>query len=285
MPSKNPYEVLGIEPNASPAEIKSAYRSLARRYHPDVNPNDKDAEDKFKEVGAAYAILNDPEKRKHFDQFGTDPANPHIEHAPTTPSGASKGAPAAPSNPISNGFSDIVEEYRHKIRAKITAGQFKLWDEFNTWDIYKTGIVNREIKHPRFQTNPYKNKVAELEGIITKHSDAWEKELHNLQDGYDINNDKLEEYVRSYMANILEKANRNPMIQYSFSLDSSYADREKIFRGIADERLELIDGSLQEIRIPDFIKHANALQIKYTDLINRAAQRLGITFLDKNINR
>lgn len=65
------YEVLGVRRDASADEIKSAYRSLARKYHPDVNPGDAAAEEKFKEIGQAYAILSDPEKRARYDQFGT----------------------------------------------------------------------------------------------------------------------------------------------------------------------------------------------------------------------
>src|SRR5580658_7357549 len=71
MASRDPYEVLGVARSSSPEEIKSAYRRLARRYHPDVNPNDPSAEDHFKEVGEAYSILSDPEKKDRFDRFGT----------------------------------------------------------------------------------------------------------------------------------------------------------------------------------------------------------------------
>ncbi len=71
MASKDPYEVLGVSRSATADDIKSAYRRLARRYHPDVNPNDPTAEDKFKEVGNAYGILSDPQKRARFDQYGT----------------------------------------------------------------------------------------------------------------------------------------------------------------------------------------------------------------------
>jgi len=82
MPSKDPYEVLGISRNAAADEIKSAYRRLARRYHPDVNPNDPTAEEKFKEVGSAYAILSDPAKRARFDQTGStddQPSDPFFQ--------------------------------------------------------------------------------------------------------------------------------------------------------------------------------------------------------------
>lgn len=65
------YEILNVSRTASQDEIKSSYRRLARQYHPDVNPNNPDAEEKFKEIGMAYEILSDPEKRQRYDQFGT----------------------------------------------------------------------------------------------------------------------------------------------------------------------------------------------------------------------
>lgn len=64
------YEVLGVDRNADDAALKKAYRVLAKKYHPDTNPGDKDAEAKFKEASEAYAVLSDPEKRRQYDQFG-----------------------------------------------------------------------------------------------------------------------------------------------------------------------------------------------------------------------
>ena len=64
------YEVLGVGKNASAADIKRAYRKLAKKYHPDTNPNNKHAEERFKEVSEAYDVLSDEEKRKMYDQFG-----------------------------------------------------------------------------------------------------------------------------------------------------------------------------------------------------------------------
>lgn len=64
------YEVLGVEKSADDAAIKKAYRALAKKYHPDMNPGDAEAEKKFKEASEAYAVLSDPDKRRQYDQFG-----------------------------------------------------------------------------------------------------------------------------------------------------------------------------------------------------------------------
>ncbi len=66
------YQILGIPKDASEADIKKAYRKLARKYHPDINPNDKESERKFKEANEANEVLSDPEKRKKYDQYGKD---------------------------------------------------------------------------------------------------------------------------------------------------------------------------------------------------------------------
>jgi len=68
--AKDYYGVLGLSKDASPDQIKKAYRKLALKYHPDKNPGDKKAEDRFKEITEAYAVLSDPEKKKQYDQFG-----------------------------------------------------------------------------------------------------------------------------------------------------------------------------------------------------------------------
>src|SRR5262249_33306132 len=66
------YETLGVPRDAKEADIKKAYRKLARKYHPDMNPNNKQAEEKFKEVQEAYEVLGDAEKRRKYDQLGHD---------------------------------------------------------------------------------------------------------------------------------------------------------------------------------------------------------------------
>src|SRR6202051_3337250 len=67
---KDYYDVLGTSKPATEDDIRKAYRSLARKYHPDVNPGDKSAEERFKEINEAYEVLSDPDKRKRYDQLG-----------------------------------------------------------------------------------------------------------------------------------------------------------------------------------------------------------------------
>jgi curved DNA-binding protein CbpA len=70
--SSDPYEILGVKRNATQEEIRTAYRRLAKKLHPDLNPGDKDAEQKFKELNAANEVLSDSEKRGKFDRGETD---------------------------------------------------------------------------------------------------------------------------------------------------------------------------------------------------------------------
>jgi molecular chaperone DnaJ len=90
------YKVLGVDKKASPDEIKKAYRKLARQYHPDRNPGDAKAEERFKEISAAYDVLADPDKRKQYDRGGLF--------------GFGQGAPGGPGGPGFDvpGFGDIL---------------------------------------------------------------------------------------------------------------------------------------------------------------------------------
>mgnify|MGYP001511554780 CR=1 FL=1 len=75
MAKRDYYEVLGVSKNASDDEIKKAYKKMAIKYHPDRNPDDKEAEAKFKEAAEAYDVLRDPQKRARYDQFGPEGVN------------------------------------------------------------------------------------------------------------------------------------------------------------------------------------------------------------------
>src|SRR5205809_4946003 len=94
MSKRDYYEVLGVSRTATDQELKSAYRALAQRYHPDKNQNDASAEEKFKELGEAYGVLADPDQRQRYDRFG---------HA-----GVSSGAGQTWGAPGFGGIEDIL---------------------------------------------------------------------------------------------------------------------------------------------------------------------------------
>src|SRR5512143_2844110 len=89
--TKDYYEVLGVPRGSDEKEIKSAYRKLARKYHPDVNPGDRSAEGKFKEISEAYEVLSDPHKRSQYDTFGEQWK--HASQAAGRPGGPFAGRP------------------------------------------------------------------------------------------------------------------------------------------------------------------------------------------------
>jgi DnaJ-class molecular chaperone len=109
------YKTLGVERGASQAEIKSAYRKLARKHHPDVNPNNKDAESRFKQINEAYQVLSDAAKRKKYDELGADWERGTAEEEMRRRYGGSGGAPGGggfgPGDAGGGGFSDFFEQF------------------------------------------------------------------------------------------------------------------------------------------------------------------------------
>ncbi|NIJ54180.1 DnaJ C-terminal domain-containing protein [Dyadobacter arcticus] len=110
MPFVDYYQILGLDKTADDKAIKNAYRKLARKYHPDLNPNDKEAEKKFQELNEANEVLSDPEKRKKYDQYGKDwQHSEEFERARQSRGNAGRQDGQWHSGSGGDGFSDFFE--------------------------------------------------------------------------------------------------------------------------------------------------------------------------------
>jgi curved DNA-binding protein len=123
------YSLLGVARDASEKEIKQAYRRLARRYHPDVNPGDVSAEHKFKEISKAYAVLSNQESRAKYDHFGSQAFQPGPDTA-SAREHASRGSHAGPfkdflrgRSGFAEGFSTMFEELFHRDTSRSQSSQ------------------------------------------------------------------------------------------------------------------------------------------------------------------
>ncbi|MFA6665389.1 MAG: DnaJ C-terminal domain-containing protein [Armatimonadota bacterium] len=114
MKYKDYYAILGVKKDAADKEIKAAYRKLARKYHPDVNPGNREAEEKFKEISEAYEVLSDKDKRARYDSFGTG-GGPWTQHGPGPGAGGGFGYESygpemgGQRYDIGGGFSDFFD--------------------------------------------------------------------------------------------------------------------------------------------------------------------------------
>ena len=139
MGQRDYYELLEVSKNASDAEIKKAYRRLAMKYHPDRNPNDTSAEESFKEIQTAYAVLSDPQKRAAYDQFG---------HAGVDPSRGGAGGFGG----FGGGFGDVFEDIFENIfsggrgHGAQSYGQRGADLQFNTQLTLEEAAVGKEIE-------------------------------------------------------------------------------------------------------------------------------------------
>jgi molecular chaperone DnaJ len=148
---KDYYEALGVGRTADAEEIRKAYRRLARKHHPDLNPGDKAAEDRFKKVQEAYDVLSDDKKRKIYDQYGF-----YSDNIP--PNGGGPGGAAG--GPNFGGF-DFSEFLRHQ-QAGARAGQEEEGEGFGFRDIFSQ-IFNRGSRQGQPGTPPQPERGADLE--------------------------------------------------------------------------------------------------------------------------
>lgn len=153
--SEDLYEVLGVSKNASSSEIKSAYRKIARKYHPDVN-KEPGSEDTFKKIQKAYSVLSDTEKKRRYDQFGV------ADDSASGPGGGGFGGFEGFSSQFGGDFSDVFDTFfggssRGQSRGSI-AGEDLRFDLSITLEEAATGI-EKEIQIYRMENDPKTTKV------------------------------------------------------------------------------------------------------------------------------
>lgn len=150
--AKDFYELLGVHRNAGEAELKRAYRRLAHEHHPDKNPGNKEAEEKFKEISEAYAVLSDAQKRAYYDQYGTAP-------------GAQGGGPGGPG--MGDIFGDIFGEFFGGGRggSRAAAGDDLRYNLRITFEEAAFGSTTK-IRVPRWE------RCSECDGLGAKNKES-----------------------------------------------------------------------------------------------------------------
>jgi DnaJ-class molecular chaperone len=148
MASRDYYDILGVSRSASTEEIKRAYHKLARKFHPDLHPGDKDAEKKFKEVQEAYEILSDPQKREQYDRFGSAA----FEHGGAGPRGRTYRWSTQGGPNIEFDFSDLGDLFSHAFGGRAGGGTTGFRTAFPGEDVeteitvpFRTAICGGEV--------------------------------------------------------------------------------------------------------------------------------------------
>src|ERR1700687_1273732 len=128
--TKDYYEVLGVSRSASANDIKKAYRKLARKLHPDLNPGDKQAEEQFKELQAAYDVLSDEENRKLYDQYGENwRVVKQGGGVPPPGAGGYQTAGGRPGGPRTGGFDFSGFDFGGRSAGGVDPGDFSIFEE------------------------------------------------------------------------------------------------------------------------------------------------------------
>jgi curved DNA-binding protein len=153
MDYKDYYKILGVSKDASPEEIKKQYRKLAVKYHPDKNPGNKQAEDKFKEMGEAYEVLHDPEKRKKYDTLGSD-----WKHYSQTENNNQQGNPD---------FSQWAQQDQGRQYSRYTPDDFEGTDFSDFFNSFFSGGNPGKSNHRDFKEKPLKGQDYEARLTIT----------------------------------------------------------------------------------------------------------------------